>query len=188
MAKRETQTIGSGDVEEISAETLGSNVNYGDTPDGWVEEQTGFPPYWNPELANPGEVCKRFQGIVIGKDDRDPDFIRFVLKATKTIMCGEGPKDDKADIEVQEGQYFSVSDYVALPLEKYIGHEVLVMSVSKRKIDGGKSLWKWRLMVSPETRKAIAAAEAKMLAEANALFTKDSPKIHDAKDETAAAS
>jgi hypothetical protein len=138
-----------------------TNVNPS-APQGWEDEQTGFPPYWNPEVG------KTFRGVVLGLDEKDPDFKRFALKATDQIMCAQGPADDAEQVIVKPGEFFTCSAYAALPLERYVGFEVFVMAKNKRDIKGGKELWEFKLMIHPDEKKKLVALEAKRLAEMNA--------------------
>lgn len=126
-------------------------------PEGWEVEQTGFPPYWNP-----GEG-KAFKGVVIGLDNKDESFQRFALRATSPLMCQRGPADESEEVLVKPGEYFSVSAYAALPLEKYIGVEVYVAVKGKRKLQDAKTLWEFTVMISPESRKILADREQKRL-------------------------
>jgi hypothetical protein len=131
-------------------------------PQGWEEEQTGFPPYWNP---SPG---KAFRGVVLGLDEKDPDFPRYAFKATDQVICARGPADDAEEVIVKAGEFFTCSGYAALPLQRYIGFEVFVVAKSKRDIKGGKELWEFSLKIHPEEKKKLLALEAKRLAESTA--------------------
>jgi hypothetical protein len=170
MAKSEKQTITAEDVQTIGAD--GEINNSGNStpdseygiPEGFTDQQTGYPPYWNP---SDGKV---FLGTVLFRDARDEEFIRYVLRASRKMTCFEGEADNAQEVQVLPGQYFSVGEYAALPLEKYVGHEVMVIASGKRDIKGGKELWKFRLLCNDETTKLIAAKEQKMLDEANARF------------------
>lgn len=154
---------GSGDLDELDLDTS-----------GLVEEQTGFPPYWAPE-ANDDNIAtsKGFKGTVILKDDRDPEFPRYVLKTAQRLKCKEGTAAEDNVVWVEAGQFFTCSVYATLRLDQYIGMEIVVIPVSKRSIKGGKELWKFRLMVGQADHKALQewraaqleAAKAKRLAE-----------------------
>jgi hypothetical protein len=138
-----------------------TNVNPS-APQGWEDEQTGFPPYWNPEVG------KAFRGVVLGLDEKDPDFPRYAFKATDQVMCARGPADEAEKVIIKPGEFFSCSAYAALPLQRYIGFEVYVMAKNKRDIKGGKELWEFSLKIHPEEKKKLLALEAKRLSESNA--------------------
>lgn len=125
-------------------------------PAGWEQEETGgFPPYWSPA---PG---KTFRGIVIARDARDPEFVRYIIKATAAIDCATGPADAQDVVHVAAGQQFTVSAYAALQLDDFAGVEVYVKAVGKREIKNGKQeLWTFEVFVSPETKKLLASRRA----------------------------
>src|ERR1051325_10393128 len=137
--------------------TKGTPANVDTPPAGWVDEQTGFPPYWSPvEGAS-------FRGTVMARDNRDPDFHRYVIRSSTAIECAQGPADEAEPVQVAPGELFSLSTYAALPLDDYMGFEVFVTAKNKRKIQGGKQdLWVFKLMVSPDTKaKVLALRQAK---------------------------
>lgn len=130
-------------------EVLNSNLQ---SPEGWGEEKIGYAPYWSPAEG----AC--FRGIVLARDDRDPEFVRILMQATAPLVCYEGPVVEAEEIQVALGEQFTVSAYAALPLMNYIGEEVFVKAVKKRDIKGGKQeLWIFKLMCSAETKKKVAA-------------------------------
>lgn len=122
---------------------------------GWEKEQIGFPPYWNPAEG------KKFLGRVILKDEREPNFVRYVIEATLApIKCQQGPADDAEEVIVKPGEYFTCSAYGALPLENFFGHQVLVTTEKKRKIPNGedgqpRTLWVFNVKVDEPTKKAL---------------------------------
>jgi hypothetical protein len=141
-------------------------MNAGQTavPEGFEQQQTGFPPYWGPEHG------KTFRGVVIERDDRDPEFMRFLLKATAPVACAQGPAEDQTEVQVKAGEFFTCSAYAALPLDRYVGCEVFVQAKQKRDIKGGKEVWDFALFCSAETARLVADRQAKMLAEAQAAI------------------
>lgn len=126
---------------------------------GWEDEQTGFPPYWEPSDGG------QFKGIVVGQDMSDPEFIRYTVQATHPTACFRGSKneDRQEAVVVQPGENFTVSDYVQLKLHQYFGHEILVTVKDKQAISGGHTMWNMRLQVSPETKKKLNAARVEAL-------------------------
>ena len=124
--------------------------------DNFVAEDVGLPSYWTPELG------KMFQGTVMGVDDKDPNFIRYQIMASKPMICKKGPADDAEEIEVLPGTIFTTSAYAALPLDFYIGFEVQVICVKTRKLPGNEAsrgaprdIWEFKVLVAPETKKAL---------------------------------
>jgi len=130
----------------------GGNQYTEQTPSDWVEEPTGFPPYWTPE-----EHAANFRAVPIMLDLRDIEFPRYVLRATTPVVCSKGPSDNQEEITVAPGELFTCSAYASLRLDQYLGHEVMVFSTEKRSLKGGKSLWQFRVFVAPQTRRLLDA-------------------------------
>jgi hypothetical protein len=106
---------------------------------------------------------------VIGYDpdsENDGAFPRFTLISSTPLLCHQGSKEDRVEAPVSAGDRFNVSQYSSMPLQEYMGCEVWVKALSKRPIDGGKTLWMFELRVSPETKRLVADRQAKQLAEA----------------------
>jgi hypothetical protein len=79
------------------------------------EEQISFAPYWKPIVG------ATFIARPLSRDERDPEFIRYVLQAYQDMECFSGPTDDAVPTLVRKGQQFSISQYKALPLDFYMG-------------------------------------------------------------------
>jgi hypothetical protein len=131
-------------------------------PEGWEEEQTGFPPYWNP-----GEG-KSFRGIVIARDVRDPDFVRYHIRSTQEdLECAIGPAVDAEPVKVTKGEIFTVSEYSSLPLSDLLGLEIMAVALKQVPTKkAGQSRWVWKLFLPKESRKALdtrRAESAKLL-------------------------
>jgi hypothetical protein len=93
------------------------------------------------------------------KDTRDPDFIRYVFTNTNDapLECATGKASDAEQIMVNPGEFFTVSSYAALPLDDLLGLECMLQA--KDKVDtstSGREVWRWRLVVPPETKKQLA--------------------------------
>lgn len=158
----------------------GIKVGADGIPEGWENEQIGFPPYFNPTMKEdekgktiPG-TGNYFLAIPIDLDERNPEFKRYVLEAVQAIECKKGPADDAELITVQPGEFFTCSVYAALPLEDYFGYPIFVRPVRKRKLAANeenpqkRDLWDFELKVSPETKKLLKQRrqqEADMLRE-----------------------
>jgi len=136
-------------------------------PEGWETEATGFPPYWTPVEGH------AFKGKVVGFDpdtENDGEFPRYSILATSPVLCHRGPVEDQTEVQVNAGELFNVSAYVQLPLENYMGFEVLAIAKGQRPLKGGKSTWDFDLRCSPETSRLVRERQAKLLAEATAAL------------------
>lgn len=132
-----------------------------------VNEETGFPPYWQPGIG------KVFKATVMSRDDREPDFIRYHLLALAPVMCAKGPADDSEEILINPGEFFTCSEYAALHLHKYFGMDIKVVTWRKRKLDANEAskgvkrdLYEFKIGVDNTTKQILDGArktEAKML-------------------------
>lgn len=137
----------------------------------WEKEETGFAPYWTP-----GEG-KVFFGRVTGRDERDPDFVRYSIQLEQdSLECHTGPKEDQTPITVRKGDTFNVSVYVQLDklfneyMECGLFPVMRIQSLKEAKTStAGQTCWIFDLRVSPADRKALKtyrAEKAKVMAEA----------------------
>lgn len=126
-------------------------------------EITGFPPYWTPREGS------TFFGTVLNEDNRDPAFIRYIVKASADTMCALGPAEDAEPVMVKKGDFFTVSFYSGLALKDFLGYEVWVKAHSKVKTSTiGQSVWRWRWNADRDSKAAIKArVEARLLATAD---------------------
>lgn len=123
----------------------------------WEEEQVGFAPYWNPETD------KWFLGQVVSRDERDPEFVRYLVKAALDTPCKRGPVDGAEEVLVKSGEYFSISVYYSLQglfdayLEMGIVPPVMkVIAVKEVKTKkAGQTCWTWKVLISPDDKKRI---------------------------------
>lgn len=128
-------------------------------PEGYVEEQVTFPPYWKPDVA------KGWRGIVIARDERDVKFPRYIIESMVTIDCRTGKVTDGEIVTVTPGMNFSISAYKALPLDRYFGLEVAVICKELRsglppteESDGmPRDMWVWQMFVSPEVKALLTS-------------------------------
>ena len=141
----------------------------------WEEEQVGFAPYWNPE---PG---KFFVGTPVARDERDPSFLRYLIKAAVDTQCKRGPVDEAEEVLVKKGEFFSVSVYYALAepfdaiLENFTskGTDILakVTAIKTAKTKEKNDVWQWKMHLPPEHKKLMTAMKETVrkaaLAEAN---------------------
>jgi hypothetical protein len=118
---------------------------------GTEEEQIGFPPYWTPQEG------RKLRVKVIAFDQRDPTFPRWVVQATHRVACQSGPSDEAEPRLVQAGEFFSMSLYAALPLQRYVGEEIVISCKEERDIGSGKTLWVWSLRCTPEVKARVMA-------------------------------
>lgn len=136
-----------------------------DTTD-WIDERFGFAPYWNP---NEGEsiVCK-----LVARDDRDPEFVRFLVEALAPTKCFTGPKEDAKPELVEAGQTFTLSAYYSvdqkfseyMELGVFPTLQLTAAEKIKLKKDPRKTVWKFTAKLHPDTAKQLSAArQAKAL-------------------------
>lgn len=128
----------------------------------WEEEQVGFAPYWNPEEN------KFFVGTVVARDERDPEFLRYLIKAAVDTQCKRGPVDEAEEVLVKKGEFFSISVYHALAepfdfiLENFTskGEDLLTkltaVKETKTKTQG-RTVWQWKMHLPPEHKKKLNA-------------------------------
>lgn len=134
--------------------------------DSWEEEHIGFPPYWNPELGI------KLVARVISLDMRDENFHRWVLQATRhNIKCAMGPAEDAEEVTVKPGELFTCSAYAGLPLDLFVGMEIMLNVKNKRKLSGNavsggvkRDLWVFEVKVSPADKKLLAERKASLTA------------------------
>lgn len=148
-----------------SVKKNGEGLNAEELPDfaTWEEEQVGFAPYWNPEKD------KWFYARIIEKDERDPEFVRYLMQAGVDTPCKRGPAEGAEDVMVKKGEYFTISVYFSLQdlfdlyLETGIRPFMKVVAKDTTKTStAGRTCWLWTLLVSPETKKLTMAAKEKM--------------------------
>ena len=120
---------------------------------GWVEQQLGFAPYFNP---TPGA---KFVATPIEIDDKDPDFVRYVFIAEHAMECQQGPKEDAEPVLVEAGGQFTMAAYASLSMvfEDYLGLKCRVTVKDKIKIADNKTLWRFTLAVSQEDNARLMA-------------------------------
>lgn len=159
---REKQTINAGDIGELDpgmAQGVGPGAQMVDEDfdieAGWTDEQVGFPPYWKPHAG------RKFKATFVGTDSRDPDFVRHVLRATHALACQRGPAENAEFVAVKAGQFFTMSAYKALPIERFLGYEVIVIAEELREgvTKSGNDVWHFRLLTTDETKVLMKANE-----------------------------
>lgn len=138
-----------------------SSVSPAGAPDttGWMKEQTGFAPYWTPSEG------KLFFGRVVSRDERDPEFVRYLIQLEQDeLACQSGPKDDPTDVIVRKGDTFTVSVYVQLDglfneyLESGIFPLVCCKALKEVKTKtAGQTCWTFDLRVNPQEGKKLLA-------------------------------
>jgi hypothetical protein len=120
---------------------------------GFEEEQVGFPPYWTPQAGRALKIR------VVSFDQRDPTFPRWIVQATHNVACQSGPSDEAEPRMVKTGEFFSMSLYAGLPLQRYVGEEVIVKCKEERDLKGGHSFWVWSILCTPEVSKRSLARQ-----------------------------
>jgi len=164
---KEKQTISAKDVGTVSAdEILGKKS--GGAPvgaaewDAWEEVQVGFAPYWSPEEN------AFFVGYVVARDDRQPDFVRYLVQAYQDTKCQRGPVDGAEDVLVKKGEYFTVSVYHALaePFDFMLANftakgdpaPLRMQALKKVKTSTvGQTCWTWKMTMPPDYKKKYLA-------------------------------
>lgn len=126
--------------------------------DKWDDIQIGFAPYWNAEA---GAWCF---AEVIAKDERNPEFVRYLMLAHTDTKCSRGPKDPEThkaeeDVVVKKGECFSVSLFYSLSREldyqlylRTKGHNVPVRVEAKKQTKtstAGRTVWQWSVKNDP---------------------------------------
>lgn len=131
----------------------------------WTELQIGFAPYWAPAEG------KKFFGEIINRDDRDPDFTRYLIRSHRPEDCRRGPKLTGEEVKIRKGDNFSIGVFAALRdefdyhlffTEKTGKHVPVVVEAVKKipmqkKTDEGEDMtvWTWRALCSPEMKKEL---------------------------------
>jgi hypothetical protein len=124
---------------------------------GWEEIETGFPPYWKPDVG------KMILAKVCVVDYRDASFPRIVLQATKlSIPCQRGPVTDAEDVIVKPGEFFTMSEYAALNLANFIDFEVAIKCAGERFVPADKTrqlpkrdMFEWKVWTTPESAQLL---------------------------------
>lgn len=140
-------------AKKTAEENTGFEIAPGfEVPLGWEDESVGFPPYWSPA---PGAA---FRGKLMLRDDRDPEFVRYVFQNTNNLPleCATGKTDDAEQVMVQPGELFTVSLYAALPFDMMFGLECLLLAKDKVETSkAGREVWRWRMILPPEAKKQL---------------------------------
>jgi hypothetical protein len=130
----------------------------------WEEEQVGFAPYWNPE------PLKWFLGRVVARDERDPDFVRYLMKAEIDTPCKRGPVTDAEDVMIRKGEFFSISVYHSLEglFNAYLemGFTPAMKVTAVKEVPTKKSGQTWKVQVSPDDKKLLTKKRTELQLEA----------------------
>lgn len=138
----------------------------------WTDIQIGFAPYWNP---------KEGEGIlatVINRDERNPNFVRYLMVAHRDTMCQRGPAKDAESVLVKKGETFTISDYFSLTeefnlqLASGLDPVIYLEPLSKADTESGHQVWRWRMRVNEETGQKLKALRAQ-----NAVRQIDASKV-----------
>ena len=122
-----------------------------------VEHLLGFPAYWSPtDEPNANGHFGAFYATLIGFDDSDEEFERWVFQAKHKLLCHRGTVEEQEDVIVNEGEFFSVSNYAQLRLKQYEGLDVKLTAVEKVDVKKGK-MWNFKCETTKETAKVLAA-------------------------------
>jgi hypothetical protein len=135
---------------------------------GWEKVETGFPPYWKPEVG------KFIAAKVCAVDARQPEFVRYILQATRMpVTCARGPVDGAEEVIVQPEEFFTMGEYASLDLTRFFDMEIFIKVTGTRKLVGNEAshgvprkLFDFDVRCSPEDKKklnAMRAEEMKLL-------------------------
>jgi hypothetical protein len=137
------------------------------------DESISLPPYWQPdEEALEQGIAQGFHGRLVGFDDKDPAFPRYVLinEGPKDLTCKRGPSAEAEDVIVHKGEHFTCSVYDGLPLGDYAHLPVLVYVKDKVSTStAGRTVWIWGMKVNSETQKILQARRAEAAKDSNAI-------------------
>src|SRR6267142_3539793 len=139
----------------------------------WSDEQIGFSPYWTPA---PG---KWTYARPIARDERDPEFIRYLFVALMPTPCRRGPgedsplKDNGENVTVAPGETFSMSVYYQLRdlFDFYLETGILDQANSGVRIEAikevptkksGQTVWQFKAQVDPKVRPLLDAKRAEI--------------------------
>ena len=136
--------------------------------DQWDDIQIGFSPYFHPKTGS------FIYAQIVGKDSRDPKFVRYQFKALTATVCRRGPANDDENegevgetVIVQPGECFSMSVYYSLADEfdyqlwysattgQHVPVQVMAMKKTKTKND--RTVWNFRMRAEPSVTPALNA-------------------------------
>jgi hypothetical protein len=127
----------------------------------WVEDsQSGLPPYWKAAMNGQSAVGQFFRGIPMMIDNKDPNFIRYVMQATIPLTCYRGPVDSAEAVSVQPGELFTISSYAGLDMVRYLGFEIAAIIVEDTQLAptaeiAVRNFYRWKIRVPRETMKQL---------------------------------
>jgi len=126
--------------------------------DKWEEETVGFAPYWNPEEG------KWFYARIVERDDRDPEFVRYLFQAGMPTPCARGAEDSETfePVMINTGEYFTISVYFSLQglFDLYLetGHRPYIKVISVKKVPTkktGRNVWLWKVLSDPKDKRIM---------------------------------
>ena len=101
-----------------------ANVNKSYRPsDEETTQINAFLPYW------PAEEGKSFYAMPVGRDARDPKFVRVIWRACEPLQCFSGSVDDQKEVGVDVGEFFTTSEYGSMRVsitDAWMGYPVVV--------------------------------------------------------------
>lgn len=156
-----------------TAKNQNKNVDPNGDPDfsTFTDEQIGFAPYWNPETG------KEFYGALVARDERDPEFVRYLVMnlSNRPLACSRGPADNAEEVLVQKGETFSISVYHQLreAFDFYLdvqSHKLMVVPMrliaqDKVKTASRNEVWRFKLQVPMDVKKKLDAIRHELRAQ-----------------------
>lgn len=125
---------------------------------GWAKASVGFAPYL--KLNGVGDC---FFGKLAAVDNSNPEFPRYIIEALEApIECQRGPVASPEQVTVEPGDFFTVSKYAGLPIERFLDIPAFYKIKSTRVVPGNENhkmateMFEWDVMVSGESKKLLA--------------------------------
>lgn len=113
---------------------------------------SGFSPYCKPQVG------RIYDCMPTDIDMRDPNFTRYVYQNLgKDLPCAAGPINDAEEVIVKTGEFFSMSEYRAIPFVALLGLRVQILCTGRRNLppkDGKPrtAMYEFKYKMSPENK------------------------------------
>lgn len=140
-------------VAAVTEETSIVPDQYKHLLETFVKDSAGFPPYY--KFENDGDAIF---AKVVGLDTKDPEFQRVVMECVdRPIACLKGPVNNAEVVEVQPGEFFTVSTYASLKFSDYLDLPVLFVRKEEvpNKKDPKKSTIVFNVLMAPENHAVV---------------------------------
>lgn len=155
MAKQQTRAV---EAVENNAPMSAYEQQILATIAGWEKISVGFAPYL--KVSGIGGC---FFGKLAAVDLGDPEFPRYVVECLGApLKCQRGPVNDAEEVIVQPGEFFTVSKYAGLPIERFMDIPAFFKVIGEREVPPNEahkmktSMFLWEVTVSPESKALMA--------------------------------